>query len=76
MAIRPPDQDALNSWYEALERFEKYFWPIFEKFGYRKEAAFLYWSLHRMESSLDDIVGVLLSRDTKDNPDDGEEWKH
>lgn len=67
-----PDPQDVDGWDRALERFDRYWWPLFEKRGYSKDAAFLYWTLHKIEASLD------MANDAKlfdDDPVEGDEWK-
>lgn len=75
MAVEPPDPEYIRSWQEGLDRFDKYFWPLFQSRGYSKEAAYLYWSLHQIASSLEELPIILADAQDHRPPDDGEEWK-
>ena len=53
-------EEQAASWETYLGDFEKRVWPIFQKYGYSRDAALTCWMANRLYNALD--------------PDDGEDW--
>lgn len=61
--------DGVTSWQVSLERFERFYWPLFKLRGYDKNYAYLYWMLNQLTNTIE------MSSGTTQRDDDGDEWK-
>lgn len=69
MDLNPEDEaEGVASWQTDLERFERFYWPMFRLRGYDRNMAYLCWTLNTIRNTLDSNHS---SRDT----DEGDEWK-
>lgn len=52
-----------KDWREWLAEFERTVWPIFQRYGYSRDAALMTFAINRNRNALEDIAGLLSGPD-------------